>query len=110
MYMPSLPDAPTMQTLIDASPVRPRRNYDWAGPRFSRGLAPRYEPGVPEPHAIRYWQPEPNCWWIRQVCAPSTHRSIDRLSASAFVEVVEKGTTRRLPNHHRMGFSTPSSG
>src|SRR5947207_15947767 len=30
--------------------MRPRK-YDWAGLRFSRGLAPRCEPEVPEPHA-----------------------------------------------------------
>src|SRR4051794_10317912 len=32
-------------------PCVPPRKYDWAGPRFSRGLAPRCEPEVPEPHA-----------------------------------------------------------
>ena len=29
----------------------PARKYDWAGLRFSRGLAPRCEPELPEPHA-----------------------------------------------------------
>src|SRR5579864_9190378 len=27
------------------------RKYDWAGLRFHRGLAPRCEPELPEPHA-----------------------------------------------------------